>query len=496
MAISAPLASQESDSEKPIPDPFADLKAVQKELWMLAPASDEKLQQVAKELGADEFTTRQNARQRLLHAPKSWAPLLKELHGMVDDPEVRESLAHVLENMKPENRTTSAQLARSTLMYGHRGLGADFLAALPAALNRRSAEYAIAAARLSVTDDEKAEVIKSLSSDNALVREGAVRVVAALIIDPRDTLKDCLDDADGLVRLATAEIFAARADPTCLGVLAGMLGSEDFYLRWRAAGMLRSMTGGAIDTDPMKAVDVAGLNLDKWRKPSALTAWQANQPLPLISLFQENEDLSSWTLARGALADVPELNRRDGHLTSRGTGQAVWASPWRFQNYRVRLEWRFGWRDREMNSGFSLGKFDTPSPEHFEDWMRNGALEIEIKEGTTGAMYRSGTTMLVKGKKPGHDIKTHHRHNERGTDWNTLEVEELDGTLRIWVNGLLQNEATELSDTMTTFGLRSDRSSIDWRNLMLEPLPGARIAPPLEEIEEVLENGDDEQGDD
>jgi len=492
--LTAELASAESKSA-----PFANITRVKEELWMLAPASDEKLRKIEKDLGSDDFSTRQKTRKRLIGAPKSWVPLLETLSEKSDDPEVRRSLSHVLDNMNPEGNTTVAELAHAALVHGHRSLAFEFLSALPSTLNRLSAEKVFAAARLSVTDDEKAAVVKLLSSEEAFVREGAVRVVAALMTDPRELLKPTLNDADGLVRLAALELFAAKADPACLDALAGMLTGEDFYLRWRAAGILHAITKGEVSVDFMQPTKAGKLDLNKWRVPDSLTAVKPGETFPSIPLFGVNEDLSSWTIARGALADIPELQWQDGYLSSRGTGLYTWASPMRFQNYRLRLDWRFDWQDSESNAGFSLAKFNGPPPEYFDGWTRGCPVEIEIRGGSTGTLYPTGTEMMVRGKKASGEVKIQHRHNERNADWNTLKIEERDGSLRIWVNGLLQNEANGLSNELTTFGLRSERAAIDWRNLMLEPLPGARVAPQLDRSDEKNEKetiGDDEQGDD
>lgn len=474
------------------PDPYGNLAAVKEALRLLSPISEKELQGLVVQLSSDEFVERQNARRRLMRVPESLAPALEKLREQSGDPEVRKSLAQVLARMEPQDRTVVSKLARSALVHGHRDLGSEFLAALPTAPDRRSAEKVIAAARLSASDDEQAEVIEALSSEIPSVREGAVRVLTALDADPREALKDVLNDEDGMVRLAVAEIFAAKADPACLGALDAMLSGDDFYLRWRAAGMLRSMTGGEVDVDPLETLAESALDHDKWRTSEALQPWQMGEAPPLIALFEENEDLSSWTIARGDFVDVPLLEPRAGHLSFLGTGHCVWASPLRFQNYRVRLQWRFEWEDSVSNAGFSLAKFKGPPPQDFAGWTKDGALEVEIKEGSAGALFPSGTKMQVAGKAVGGERKIRHWHNERSTDWNTLEIEERDGSLRVWVNGLLQNEATGLSDAMTTFGLRSDRTPIDWRGLMLEPLPGARVAPPLKEMAEEIEQKEDD----
>ena len=54
-------------------------------------------------------------------------------------------------------------------------------------------------------------------------------------------------------------------------------------------------------------------------------------------------------------------------------------------------------------------------------------------------------------------------------------IEERDGQMRVWLNGFLVNKANGLKRGLTTIGLGSEGYAIDYRNVTLEPLPGAQI---------------------
>jgi hypothetical protein len=364
------------------PDPLKDRAAVERALKSLLPRSEEEVKRLFDEMGSDHFATRQKAQHELAGMNVSIEPLLKKLRAASEDAEVRQGLGRVLANLRPFDAAMGEQLASSVLQHGHRDLAPELLAVLPSFPDRRTGERLMAAARLSVSQNDRAEVVALLDSSSAVIREGAVRVLAALGGDEREAVKGQLDDESGMVRLAVAEVFAASGDAACLPVLGGLAGGEDFYLRWRAAGMLRTLTEGEVDIDPLEPV----AEIDLTRLPNEIAEWSLTEKVDPIALFKEGDDLSGWDKAMKNLADRAPIEATDGYLRSSGTGHCAWGSPLRFQNYRARLEWRFPWADSAPNAGLALGKFDGLPPEKFGGWL-GGLLEIELKRASSGAFY-------------------------------------------------------------------------------------------------------------
>lgn len=461
----------------------ADRGQVASQLALLVPATEEAVLELVEQLAADDFPTRQRARVKLASVASTMAPLLEKLRDEAEDPEVKQGLTAALAN-PPSRAGLERALAAAVFEHDHRGLGAELVGAISTAAEPSAARALLVAARTSaLADDDRNALEKLLGSDIARVREAAVSVLAALGGDESFAkVKPALADVDDGVRLAAAEWFAARGDAACLDVLSRLAAGEDFYCRWRAAGMLRVLTDGAVDIDPMEPVVEA--ERVEWELP--LAAWSASERPSPISLFDGGDGgdaLAGWVFAERNLVDLVSAATREGFVRMPGTGNSAWGAPWRFQNYRLRLEWRFPWIDNNANAGLALCKFAGPLPVRFNRWVDEG-LEVEIKPASTGELFPSGHPILVDGEPVRGTARPHLPDNERRADWNALEVKERDGRIRVWVNGLLQNEANGLGNELTSIGLRSDRNPIDFRRLTIEPLPGAKVAPhPLAEPE-------------
>ena len=54
--------------------------------------------------------------------------------------------------------------------------------------------------------------------------------------------------------------------------------------------------------------------------------------------------------------------------------------------------------------------------------------------------------------------------------WNAYDIVCQGGTIKLLVNGVLQNEATDATDTSGWICLQSEGSPIEFRNIYLEPL--------------------------
>jgi hypothetical protein len=64
-----------------------------------------------------------------------------------------------------------------------------------------------------------------------------------------------------------------------------------------------------------------------------------------------------------------------------------------------------------------------------------------------------------------------HDHNEKPLgEWNHYEAVCDGDTIRLTINGLLQNVATECTVTKGYIGLQSEGTPIQFRTIVLEPL--------------------------
>jgi len=170
-----------------------------------------------------------------------------------------------------------------------------------------------------------------------------------------------------------------------------------------------------------------------------------------LFLPDENVDPSRvWTAKKGVI-----------HCTGQPAGYI--RTEEEYENYRLSLQWR--WPDKGGNSGLLLHIVG-------EDKVWPKSVESQLQARNAGDFWVIG----------GADFKEHvnaddrrvpkkHRHNEKKRgEWNTMEAVCEGDTIRIYVNGLLQNEATETTLTRGRIGLQSEGTPIEFRKIKLSPL--------------------------
>lgn len=134
-----------------------------------------------------------------------------------------------------------------------------------------------------------------------------------------------------------------------------------------------------------------------------------------------------------------------------------------YSNYTLSVEWR--WPSEPANSGIFLNieKHAAPLPTCVEHQLKAGdagqllALsgarieEVEWVEGVIGRKERiAGSSEFAPG------------------EWNKAEITVKDGHITTYVNGVLQNEATDLARSGPV-ALQSEGGPIQFRNVMLTP---------------------------
>jgi len=458
----------------------SDPESIAKYLESLKPMSEDQVKKMVDGIASDDFATRQRAVNELAAVADQIRKPLEKIRDETEDPEIRKGLARVLSRpAKPVRSAGVYNVSRAVFGYGHRGLGAELAGAVAIATDRANVESVIAAARVSADEGDREGLVPLLVDTNNATRETAARALSGLGGDATlKSLQPLLADTSPMVRLAAVEAFAAAGDPACLTPLAELAAGNDFYVRWRASEMLRQITGGEIKTDPMAVP--APVELGKWKD---VKGWKAPTAPAPIALLGGDRKISEWKEAPKILYDEVKIRHLpDGIIRSSGTGRCAWGSPIRFSNYRVRFDWRFLVANKHNNAGFSIGKFPEGLPKRFGGWESKHSLEVEIRPDATGNLYQKGFPLLKGGKPPTtENIDKLLPSNEDPNGWNSMLVEERDGRLRVYVNGLLQNDVTGISDELSSFGIRSEEFLIDFRNFTIEPLPGSVIAAEVTE---------------
>ena len=394
-----------------------DPDSIGKFLESLAPRSEAEVTKLIEEMSSDQFIARQNAVRELAKVAVSMRSFLEAVLRDTRDPEIRRGLAQVLGKAKavrPGEALASA--AAAVARYGHRGLAAELVRTVGAAPDHSAAETIIAAACTSFEAAEVPALKAALKLATPEVRTAAARVLVAQGGDLRELMLPLLRDRSPAAQLVAAEAFARASDPACIPVLANLATSNDFYLRWRAIGFLRQIVPAAADLDA----------LDTPAKPladlAAMPGWKASAAPAAIPLLTDGHELKTWKKARHHHLDEFRPTQLDGFVRFAATSQCVWSHPLRFQNYRLRLEWRFP-GDGLSDSGIALVKFPGEVPQEFMKWVEKDSLEVQLFRGRSGNLFAHGSKIQVGGEwLDGISSEKFYPDNEL-PGWNQLEID-------------------------------------------------------------------------
>jgi len=139
-----------------------------------------------------------------------------------------------------------------------------------------------------------------------------------------------------------------------------------------------------------------------------------------------------------------------------------------YENYRLHVEWR--WPDQAANSGVLL---HMTGP----DKLWPTCVECQLKAGNAGDfILMNGAGLTADGidrqdaTKEFVAIPKKAPVSEKpAAQWNVCEVQCKRGTIRCFVNGVLQNEGTKAKPSSGWVGLQSEGGPIEFRNIYLLP---------------------------
>ena len=166
-------------------------------------------------------------------------------------------------------------------------------------------------------------------------------------------------------------------------------------------------------------------------------------------------------------ADVWSIRDEVVHCT--GTPSGYMRTTGWYSDYMLHMEWR--WAGRAGNSGVLL---HTTGPDKV--WPKS--VECQLQSGDAGDFWlidgpglkddgnfvggKAGEFVRVKKKKPSNEKQI--------GQWNSYDIYCHGDTIKCYVNGLLQNEGTDLTDTSGRIALQSEGAPIEFRNIYIHPL--------------------------
>ena len=216
-------------------------------------------------------------------------------------------------------------------------------------------------------------------------------------------------------------------------------------------------------------------------------------PLRVCARQEAPRSLFDGRTLAGWHEDVPaaDTNRalhaflvRDGLLVSRGEPRGHLITDAEHRDYRLEVEYRFP--GRPGNAGV-LVHASTPRalyrmfPRSIEVQMMSGDagdfwciledITVPDMERRRGPRAEWGTT---EGK--GRRILNLTDGSERPLgQWNTMVIEVLGRSVRVWVNGDLVNDGTDATADRGRIALQSEGAEVEFRKVMLTPID--RLTP-------------------
>jgi len=201
-----------------------------------------------------------------------------------------------------------------------------------------------------------------------------------------------------------------------------------------------------------------------------------------MSLFN-GKDLSGWHVDVPAMDNAPNVNSpfivRDGKLVSLGTPNGHLISDAVHQNYRLEVEYRFA--GEPGNCGV-LVHASTPRalykmfPKSIEVqmfhenagdfWCIVEDISVPDMEARRGPKETWGVT---EGKARRILNLTDGSEKPVG-EWNTMIIECLGDSIKVWVNGDLVNHGFECTADRGQIAVQAEGSEVEFRKLLLTPI--------------------------
>lgn len=184
-----------------------------------------------------------------------------------------------------------------------------------------------------------------------------------------------------------------------------------------------------------------------------------------ISLF-DGKSLQGW------VQFIPDPNAdpsktwmvKDGVIHCTGQPAGYIRTDKKYKNYQLQLEWR--WAGSPGNSGVLLHVQDKD-----EVWPKS--IEAQLLHENAGDFWVIGGTDFDEHKKIARTAddrrvpKCAESSEKKVGEWNQYDIWCVGDTIRVFVNGVLQNEAHHCTVTEGYIALQSEGAPIEFRNIKL-----------------------------
>lgn len=180
-----------------------------------------------------------------------------------------------------------------------------------------------------------------------------------------------------------------------------------------------------------------------------------------IWLFN-GENMDNWEFFHREEADPAEVwSVSDGVIHCKGEPWGYAKTDTEYSNYVLNVEWR--WPGDPTNSGVFIHQ-------QGEDKIWPVCYEAQLMGGRAGDLIAfPGTDFNERVDKSSVVVR---RFTEEGSEnppgeWNTYTIAAKADTLELYINGVLENSGTGLTQTSGRISLQSEGGPIEFRNVYL-----------------------------
>ncbi|KQC00460.1 DUF1080 domain-containing protein [Pedobacter sp. Hv1] len=206
-------------------------------------------------------------------------------------------------------------------------------------------------------------------------------------------------------------------------------------------------------------------------------------------LMAQQKSLFDGKSLKGWHADVPDMDKnanapnpfivRNGLLVSLGDPRGHLITDAVYQNYRLEVEYRFA--GKPGNCGV-LVHASTPRALY---GMFPKSLEVQMQHQDAGDFWCIEEDITVpdmearRGPKANWGVNGNKlRRIKNLTDgsekplgeWNTMVIECLNKTVKVWVNGVMVNEGYDCTVDKGQIALQAEGSEVEFKKLLLKPI--------------------------
>ena len=200
--------------------------------------------------------------------------------------------------------------------------------------------------------------------------------------------------------------------------------------------------------------------------------------LSLIGFSQKKEklfngkNLDGWSIYVADQKISPEkfFYVTDGVIETPGVPMGYLRTKKEFENYRLHVEWRYP--EKPTNSGVFIHTVgpDKIWPRHYQCQLKHlSAGDFIIQDEGLSATVRDTVYVSTAKVKPIAPKLKPSSENKPG-EWNSYDIVCKGNTVEVKVNGVLQNYATNCSETKGGIGLQAEGSKIQFRNIRIEKI--------------------------